>query len=73
MEFNIREATEESDYENYYRVCFPLFKEKFYADSEESDEELFKKHKEELSGIDFTGSDNCLYVAHTNTGEFAGR
>ncbi len=72
MDFDIRVATEEVDFENYYRICFHLFRDKFYAGSMESEEEIFKKHRDKLQKIDFRSPDNCLYVVYTPDGEFAG-
>jgi GNAT superfamily N-acetyltransferase len=72
MSFTIRKANFEDDFENYYRLCFPLFKEKFYSNSDEAEEELFKKHRDELKEIDFDDESHCLFVAHNKDDEFSG-
>ena len=72
MPFTIRKAVSEEDFESYYRICFPLFKEKFYSNSDKSDDELFKDHRDELSKINFNNESNCLFVAHTENNTFSG-
>jgi hypothetical protein len=53
MPFRIRKAVSEEDFENYYRICFLLFKEKFYSNYNQSDDELFEIHRDELKKINF--------------------
>jgi hypothetical protein len=48
MNLLIRPVESQADLLNYYRACFPLFKEKFYSDSKDSDEDLFKAHSTSL-------------------------
>lgn len=72
MEFLIRPVESQADLMNYYIASFPLFKEKFYSDSTDSDEDLFKAHCENLSDVDFFGSDATLLIAEKSNGEFAG-
>lgn len=72
MDFLIRPVESQADLLNYYRACFPLFKEKFYRDSKDGDDDLFKTHCENLSEVDFFGPDVMLYIAQNNDGQFAG-
>lgn len=72
MEFIIRPAESQEDLLNYYHACFPLFKEKFYVGSTDSDEDLFEKHREDLSKVDFFDFDVMLFVAQDYENVFCG-